>query len=290
MCRVREVTTPAHDQGSDASAHPSWLRNWLLPPRPDEPGRIEDPRERRAIIVELVIVFAITLGMAGLESLLSLLDALLRPESLSEQSVAINRPRAELGLLDLARQIAYSARLFAWGALGAYLLWRGGIALTRVGLDRARPGRDLAGGVGLAALIGVPGLGLYLLAHALGLNLTVQPSTLGDAWWRAPALALSALGNSVAEEVLVVGYLLTRLRQLGASENRALWISAVLRGSYHLYQGFGGFVGNVIMGLVYGRVWQRTNRLWALVTGHALIDIVAFVGYSALRGQVGWLP
>ena len=35
--------------------------------------------------------------------------------------------------------------------------------------------------------------------------------------------------------------------------------SAVLRGSYHLYQGFGGFVGNIVMGLVFGRVWQRTD-------------------------------
>jgi membrane protease YdiL (CAAX protease family) len=64
----------------------------------------------------------------------------------------------------------------------------------------------------------------------------------------------------------------------------------VLRGSYHLYQGFGGFLGNVIMGLVFGRVWQRTNRLWPLVLAHFLIDFVAFVGYAALRGRLSWLP
>jgi hypothetical protein len=44
------------------------------------------------------------------------------------------------------------------------------------------------------------------------------------------------------------------------------------------------------MGLVYGRVWQRTNRLWPLVLGHFLIDFVAFVGYAALSGLVSWLP
>ena len=27
-----------------------------------------------------------------------------------------------------------------------------------------------------------------------------------------------------------------------------LIVSALIRGSYHLYQGFGGFVGNLIMG------------------------------------------
>ncbi|MFR9729110.1 CPBP family intramembrane glutamic endopeptidase [Saccharopolyspora sp. MS10] len=268
----------------------STARAWLSPPRPEEPAPLADPGQRRAIVIELVVVFAVTLGMSGLQSLLSLLDALTQAQPLADQSVAINAPQAESGLLDLLRQLAGVLRLFAWGALGLYLLWRGGIELARIGADRSRPWRDLAGGAGLAALIGVPGLGLYLTAHALGLSLTVQPSTLDDVWWRAPVLVLSAFGNSFAEEVLVVAYLLTRLRQLGLAENRSLWISAVLRGSYHLYQGFGGFVGNVVMGLVFGRVWQRTNRLWPLVAGHALIDVVAFVGYAALRGRVGWLP
>ncbi|SDW25319.1 hypothetical protein SAMN05216215_100273 [Saccharopolyspora shandongensis] len=268
----------------------STLRAWLTPTRPGEPATIADRSERRAIVIELFVVFTVTLGLSGLQSLLSLLDALLRPEPLADQHAAINVPRAELGLLDMLAQLTNVLRLCAWGGLGLYLLWRGGMALRQVGLDRSRPGRDFAGGLGLAALIGIPGLGLYLVAHSLGLALTVQPSTLDAAWWRAPVLTLAAFGNSFAEEVLVVAYLLTRLRQLGWSENRALWVSAVLRGSYHLYQGFGGFVGNVVMGLVYGRAWQRTNRLWPLVVGHALIDVVAFVGYAALRGRVGWLP
>lgn len=181
-------------------------------------------------------------------------------------------------------------QLLAWGALGAYLLWKAGKKLSEVGLDRRRLGSDALRGLGLAALIGLPGIAFYLITRAMGLNLTVVPSALDDTWWRTPALILSAIGNSWAEEVLVVGYLITRLRMLGWSENRSLAVSAVLRGSYHLYQGFGGFAGNIVMGLVYGRVWQRTNRLTALVVGHAVIDIVAFVGYALLRGSVSWLP
>lgn len=64
----------------------------------------------------------------------------------------------------------------------------------------------------------------------------------------------------------------------------------MLRGSYHLYQGFGGFVGNLVMGLVFGRVWQKTNRLWPLVAAHTLFDVVSFVGYSLLKGHISWLP
>lgn len=266
------------------------LGAWLFPPKPALPDQVAEPRQRRALLVELVVVFAVTLGLSAAQSLISLLDALLRPGSLADQSATINTPQAEAGLLDLLGQLASAARLFAWAALGMYLLWRGGTALHRVGLDRSHPGTDALGGLGLAALIGVPGLGFYLLAHTLGFSLTVQPSTLDSTWWRGPVLVLSAVGNALAEEVLVVGYLVTRLRQLGWTENRALWLSSVLRGAYHLYQGFGGFVGNVVMGLVYGRVWQRTNRLWCLVLGHALIDVIAFVGYSVLRGHVSWLP
>jgi membrane protease YdiL (CAAX protease family) len=266
------------------------VRAWLLPERPGHPETITDQRERRAIVIELVIVFAITLGFSGLYSLLTLIDSLLRPEPLSQQSVAINVPQATVDLLDLLKQLLLAMRLFAFGALGLYLLWRVGIKLAMIGLTR-RPNRgDLLRGAGLAALIGIPGIGLYLVAHQLGANLTVLPSTLDDVWWRPTVLTISAAANAWAEEVLVVGYLITRLRQLGLKENASLAVSAVLRGSYHLYQGFGGFIGNVIMGLIFGRVWQRTNRLWPLVIAHTLLDVVAFVGYALLRDHVSWLP
>jgi membrane protease YdiL (CAAX protease family) len=251
---------------------------------------ITDPAQRRALIIEITLVLAVTLGLAGLRSLLALLDALLAAESLADQSVAINAPVRRTELLDLAYQITGVLQLLAWGGLGAYLLWRSGISLRSLGLDRRCLGRDVRLGVGLAALIGVPGLGLYLLAHAAGLNLTVLPSALDDTWWRVPVLLAAAAANALAEEVLVVGYLITRLRQLGSGEGRALLVSAVLRGTYHLYQGVGGFVGNLLMGIVFGRVWQRTHRLWALISAHALIDIVAFVGYALLRDRLTWLP
>jgi membrane protease YdiL (CAAX protease family) len=263
------------------------LRAWLAPERRTEP--ITDPGERRAIVIELVIVFTITLGLSGLRSLLSLLDSLLQPEPLSQQQVAINVPQAADQVIDLLRQLLSAGQLFAWGALGLYLLWRAGIMLRDLGLDRAHLGRDALGGAGLAALIGIPGLGLYFLARAVGANLTVLPSTLDDTWWRPVALTVAAAANAWAEEVLVVGYLITRLRQLGLRENRSLVAAATLRGSYHLYQGFGGFVGNFVMGLVFGRVWQKTNRLWPLIVAHTLLDVVAFVGYALLSGKVSWL-
>lgn len=260
------------------------IRTWLNPPRPETPP----VDNRRMLVVEIVIVFSITLGLSGLRSLLSLLDSLLREEALADQAVALNVSQATNQVLDFLRQLLSAFQLFAWGALGLYLLWRAGLKLKDIGLARLR-GSDAAGAAGLAALIGLPGLGFYLIARAVGANLTVVPTAL-DHWWQFLTLPLSAFGNAWAEEVLVVGYLITRLRQLGLRENTSLLVSAVVRGSYHLYQGFGGFVGNVIMGLVFGRVWQRTNRLWPLVLAHFFIDFVAFVGYAILRNHVAWLP
>jgi membrane protease YdiL (CAAX protease family) len=265
------------------------IASWLVPPRPAT-VRITDPAARGLVGTEILVVLTVTLGLSALRSALNLLDALLQPVPLNQQQVALNAPASQVSVVDLALQLAGVLQLVGWGGLGAYLLLRSGIALRAVGLDARMPGRDALGAVGLAALIGVPGFGLYLVAHALGVSLTVAPTTLTDTWWRIPVLVVAAVANAWAEELIMIGWLLTRLRQLGWSENRSLLAAAVLRGSYHLYQGLGGFVGNFVMGCVFGRVWQRRGRLWCLVGAHSLIDVVAFVGYGLLRGKVGWLP
>lgn len=265
------------------------FRDWFAPPRPAHPAVVTEPAQRRALIIEVVLVLAVTLGLSGVRSLLALLDSLLAPESLADQSVAINAPVRKAELLDLAYQLTGVIQLLGWGGLAGYLLWRSGISLRSLGLDRRSRGRDAGLGAGLAVVIGVPGLVLYFVARAAGLSLTVVPSALADTWWRVPVLLVSAVANALAEELLVVGYLITRLRQLGSGEGWAVLASAVLRGSYHLYQGFGGFIGNLVMGVIFGRVWQRTHRLWALVTAHALIDLVAFVGYAFLHTRIPWL-
>jgi membrane protease YdiL (CAAX protease family) len=53
----------------------------------------------------------------------------------------------------------------------------------------------------------------------------------------------------------------------------------VLRGSYHLYQGYGPFLGNVAMGVVFGWCYARFGRTAPLVVAHMILDVVSFVGY-----------
>ena len=239
----------------------------------------------------MLLVFALSLGASGVRALLRLVDDLTKGTPLVTQTATLNGSQAPgRPWLDLALQLVSISFGIVPVLLAAHLLMRSGEGLRTLGLDGRRPGWDITRGVLLAAAIGGSGLALYLGAHASGANLTVVAENLPEVWWRIPVLVLSAFQNGLLEEVLVAGYLLHRLRQLGWSDNKSLAASAVLRGSYHLYQGFGGFFGNLAMGLVFGRLYQRWGRVTPLVIAHTLIDIVAFVGYALLVGKVSWLP
>ncbi|WP_432495300.1 CPBP family intramembrane glutamic endopeptidase [Kineococcus auxinigenes] len=255
------------------------------------PAVVLDPRERRLIVWEVVAVFAVSLGMSGVRALVRFIGLVTAPEALNAQtSTVLGSYAPDRPWLDLALQLVSVASGLAPVLLVAYLLARGGESLRTLGVDGRRPGRDLLGGVGLAALIGGCGLVLYVGARAAGLNTNVAASALPDVWWAVPISVLAAAENGILEEVLVAGYLLHRLSQLGVRWLPALVISAVLRGSYHLYQGLGGFIGNVAMGLVFGWVYQRWGRAMPLVIAHTLIDVAAFIGYALLVGKVSWLP
>lgn len=244
--------------------------------------------QRRALRIEVVIVLAVTFGFSAVTATLRLIDAVLR--NLSSQKVALNPSRSRYDLIDLGLNLAGIAQLVAWGALGVYLLWRSGFSPERIGLGRLRWRPDMLGGIGLAAVVGLPGLGLYVCARLLGMNVAVVPSALDDTWWRVPVLIIAAFANGWAEEVIVVGYLLTRLQQLRFNPVVALVCSSLLRGAYHLYQGFGAGLGNIAMGLVFGYAWRRSGRLWPLIIAHGVIDTVAFVGYALAADHLSWLP
>jgi membrane protease YdiL (CAAX protease family) len=166
--------------------------------------------------------------------------------------------------------------------LVAYLVRRNGEGLGSIGLSWDRPARDLGRGVALFAVVGIAGILIYLGAVAIGVNRFVVPIPPGH-WWTVPVLFMSAIQAALVEEVIVVGYLITRLRQFGASAVAAIVASALLRGTYHLYQGWGGFAGNLAMGLFFGFIFTRTRRTWPLIVAHFLLDVGAGVGYLLFR-------
>jgi membrane protease YdiL (CAAX protease family) len=246
---------------------------------------------RRTVRNEILLLLGVSLGASAVGALVAIVGRLTAAKALAQQTATLNPSQAPgRPWLDLAFQLVDIGFGVVPALLALHLLGRDHERPAAVlGLVPARPGFDLASGAGLAALIGVPGLGLYVLAHRLGLNATVVPAALPKVWWAVPVLLLSAAQNALLEEVVVVGYLVTRLRQLGWSVPAVLATSALLRGSYHLYQGFGGFVGNAVMGVLFAYFYLRWRRVGPLILAHTLLDAVAFVGYALFYRQLGFL-
>jgi membrane protease YdiL (CAAX protease family) len=249
------------------------------------------PLDRRSLVTETVLVLGVSLGASAVWSVLSLVNKLTRQVALNQQTTAMNSSvTPDRPWLDLAYQLVGIVVALVPVALAVHLLRRDRPdAMRAIGVDLRRPGQDLLRGAALAAAVGLPGLGLYAAARALGLNTTIAAANLADHWWTVPVLVLAAVQNAVLEEVIMVGYLFTRWAQAGWSTVAVVVTSALVRGSYHLYQGLGGFVGNVAMGLLFGWVYTRTRRVLPLVVAHTLLDVVAFVGYSLLRDHLSWL-
>jgi hypothetical protein len=243
--------------------------------------------------LELLAVLGVSFGLDGISSLLSFVSDQVKINhgiGFSNVATAPIKPASTLAYqwLDILDQLVSILAGVAPAFLAIVLLLRspGGRGLG-IGLD-LRP-RELLQGCGFAALIGIPGLGFVYVARKLGANAQIVVTNFPDVWYRIPTLLLEAVQQGLAEEVVVAAFVLTRLRQMGWSNQRALAAGAVLRGSYHLYQGYGGFVGNAIMGVIFGWWFQRTRRVWPLIVAHAIIDAVSFIGYVYLHGHVSWI-
>jgi membrane protease YdiL (CAAX protease family) len=246
----------------------------MRPPDPAGPDRLVPPATpgaplpSRTLAEEIVVVLSLSLVPSAIDALISLLSAPLKGVSV-----------ALYPNVNLALQVSGIVFAAAPVWLVFHLVRRSGDGPGRFGLDTATLRGDLPRGVVLGLVVAAVGLGVYLGSVALGVNRFVDPAPPLGHWWTVPVLLLGALQAGLLEEVVVVGYLITRLRQLSLTPVAAVVLSALLRASYHLYQGWGGFAGNLALGLFFGWVFVRRGRTWPLVTAHFLIDALAGIGY-----------
>ena len=245
---------------------------------------------KRSLLLEVVIVMWVSLGASAVRALLTFAERLNSDVPLSDQTATIIAPIVETPWLDFLFQLAGVVLPLGAVALVIYLLHASGESLADIGVDRTQPTRDLLRGAGLAAVVGGAGLILYVVGVRLGFSVQIVASTLPGNWYDIPILLLRAAESALLEEIVVLGYFLHRMTQMGVSKPWAVAISAVLRGTYHLYQGFGGFVGNLLMGLIFGWLFFKWRRAGPMIVAHFLIDTVAFVGYALLADRLGWLP
>ncbi len=273
------VTTP------EAPAGPTAARPQAMGPGLADDERPAPPSARR-LTAEVWIVLGLSLLSSGVYAVIKIVDRLTAGPPLGSQSATLNPSVSPRPWLDLTYQMRSIVFALVPVALALYLLSEPGrSAVRRIGLELSRPWRDLGRGVALAAAIGVPGLAFYAVGRALGITVQVQASGLHAHWWTVPVLVLAALQNALLEEVIAVGYLSERLRQLRWRGPGVVVTSALLRGSYHLYQGWGPFFGNVVMGVVFAEYYRRTRRVMPLVVAHTLMDVVAFVGYALVPAE-----
>ncbi len=241
--------------------------------------------------LEVLAVLGVSLGISAITALLSFIRTQITiPGGFAHAQVTIVSQRQTVyPILDILDALANVLNGVGPAFLALVLLARtpGGPGFG-IGLDRLRA-RELVQGAGFCALIGVPGLALVWAARQAGINASLNVVDFPDVWYRVPMLLLDAAQNGILEEIVVTAFLLTRLRQLGWTSSRAVAAESILRGSYHLYQGYGGFFGNLVMGVIFGWWFQRTRRVLPLVIAHFLLDAFSFVGYIYLHGRVSWI-
>jgi membrane protease YdiL (CAAX protease family) len=228
--------------------------------------------DRRTLREEVLVVLSLSLLASAVYAVIDLTSAPLKGYTVS----SIPQVGLPTQLADIVFGLAP-----AW--LVVFLVRRNGEGLGAIGLAWDRPKRDIGRGLALFVVVGLAGIGVYLGAVALGVNRFVVPVPPLGHWWTVPVLVMTAAQAALVEEMIVAGYLITRLRQLGLSVAASIVLPALLRGGYHLYQGWGGFAGNLAMGLFFGFVFTRTRRTWPLVFTHFLLDLGAGVGYLLFR-------
>lgn len=240
------------------------------------------PSARTRIAWEVWLIMGLSLGRSAVYAAVALIDSYTRGP-IGDQSTGLNPSLSARPWFDLTYQLLAIIFALVPVLLALYLISADRPRIWRhLGMDLSQPGRDAARAFALGALIGIPGLGLYLAGRALGMSLNVSASGLNTLWWTIPILILSAAKNGLLEEILVVGYLTERLERLRWSSAGIVIVSSLIRASYHLYQGWAAFAGNFLMGVILVVFYLRTRRLWPLILAHTLIDVVAFVGYAYL--------
>ena len=241
---------------------------------------MQSRESRGRITAEVLIVLGLSLGASAVYAVVAIANRLTRDEPIGRQTATLNAALSDREVFDLIYQVLAVVFDLVPVALVCLLLWQSTRPrLGRLGIDFTRPARDGLHVLGLALAIGIPGLALYLVGRTLGFTVAVSASPADAFWWTIPVLLLSAFRAGATEEVIVIGYLFARLRDLGWGTWQIIVASALLRGTYHLYQGVGAFFGNVAMGLLFGWIYSRTGRVLPFVIAHTIIDAVVFVGY-----------
>ncbi|OFW24627.1 MAG: hypothetical protein A3H27_03675 [Acidobacteria bacterium RIFCSPLOWO2_02_FULL_59_13] len=100
----------------------------------------------------------------------------------------------------------------------------------------------------------------------------VGPSAAGESLW----IGVSAVVVGFGEELLIRGYLISRLLRV-CGPKRSVIYSSLLFSGWHISQGVFSVVHTFIWGLVYGWTFTKIRRLYPFALAHAINNMIAFL-------------
>lgn len=184
-------------------------------------------------------------------------------------SAALNPPYEvwadDWGLLTLV------AHELAVGGFLAWFLFVRGWRLRDLGFERPQ-GDDGRDALILMAVSYAAMLPLYYAMPA-----SIRDVSALEAQGQVGAITAFALPivNGFFEEVFVCAYVMSAWR--GASMWNAITASAILRLSYHVYQGPMAIAWVGPLGLIFAWYYATRGRIWPLIAAHVLLDFVALL-------------
>jgi membrane protease YdiL (CAAX protease family) len=237
-------------------------------------------RSRKSLIVETWCVMVAFLVPGVVSAILVLAQHISGVADIARFPTVVSNHPLENMFLGILGYIPVGAVV----PIALYLLWRTGQDRQTLGLGVPSFTQDVIPGLGIGAMayvcevILLAPFAVFLAKHS---SLVVNVSTQSvPKYYLIYGIAISAV-TSITEEVLVNGYLITRLNQLGWSPRSALILSLILRTSYHIYYGL-GFLLTVPFGYFVTRSFQKHHKLNRPIVAHFLYDSILFT-ISILR-------
>jgi membrane protease YdiL (CAAX protease family) len=271
------VLDPVREPGPKA---PSFSRNRSEPPLPPDglppgttawsqpgPTRRDLARETRWVMVAFLVPVVISAVLVLAQHVAGVEDIARFPSIVSHHPLT-NMALGILSYLPVAAVVP----------LALFLLSRTGQDARTLGLDAPSLGRAVIPGLGLGAASFGAELVVSAILLAIFINhksLFVNPSLHGiPKYYLLWGIVVSAV-TAVTEEVIVNGYLITRLEQLGWTPRASLILSLILRTSYHVYYGL-GFLLTIPFGFFVTRSFQKHHKLSRPIMAHFLYDAILF--------------
>jgi len=157
------------------------------------------------------------------------------------------------------------------------------LPLNSIDLSFAAPRRSIMRGLGLAAVVLVVTVGLYLSLRVAGIRLGEdRANAFRPSLW---VVTVSMLRAGIAEEIFYRGFAIERLRTLTGSQLFAGLVPLAIFAASHYRQGLGGVLAALILGGLFTAFLLKYHDLLANIVAHFLADFVLNVGLPLVSGS-----